>query len=69
MKKADAEREILRLFPRWTADEGIAAPTQRDAYNFYGYLQRKDPHVLTFRTSGDKGQFVKNFLLRNGLVI
>ena len=68
LKKSEAEQLIAIEFARWAAKQRITEPTGRDGLRFFSYLQDKEPHLLSFRASGDKWQDVRAFLLRRRLV-
>jgi hypothetical protein len=66
MKQDEARRRILAEWPSWSATE--SEPTRMNGLMFYAFLQSERPHLLEFRSSGDRWQYVHIWLKREGLV-
>jgi len=60
MKKDEAKRLVLREWDDWAAKNVPPGQKARgtDGLIFFGYLQKQRPHLLEFKTSGDRWQTV-----------
>jgi hypothetical protein len=66
MKRAEAEREVVREFDRWWSSRSPHSdkkPNGNDAMVFFGHLQSELSHLLTFKYGGDKWQAAHGMLL------
>ena len=70
MKVADAERQVVAEWYRWSASHlpKDRNPKGTDGLSFFAYLQTNCRDLLDFRCSGDKWQTVHGWLLLRRLV-
>jgi hypothetical protein len=71
MKRDEAKRLVLREWDDWASKNvphGQKA-SGTDGLIFFGYLQKQRPHLLEFKTSGDRLQIVHGWLSREGKII
>jgi hypothetical protein len=71
MKKDEAKRLVLQEWDDWATKNlppGHKA-SGTDGLIFFGYLQKQRPHLLEFKTSGDRWLTVHGWLSRAGKII
>ena len=70
MKKDEAKRLVLQEWDDWAAKN--LSPGHKasgtDGLIFFGYLQKQRPHLLEFKTSGDRWLTVHGWLSRQGKI-
>ena len=66
--QAEARSRILTEFSAWAKQHGKQRPNGTDGLIFFGYLQREETHLMSFRCSGDPWQTVHAWLLGARLV-
>ena len=64
MEKIEAEQTIVRLWQ----DRPLREPGPLEGLSFYQWLCDAHPHVMDFRSSGDRWQTVSGWLRKHGLV-
>ena len=71
MKRNEAKRLILQEWDDWVAKNLPHGQKARgtDGLIFFGYLQKQRPHLLEFKTSGDRWLTVHGWLSRAGKII
>ena len=71
MKKDEAKRLVLQEWDDWAAKNLPPGQKARgtDGLIFFGYLQKQRPHLLEFKTSGDRWPTVHGWLSREGKII
>jgi hypothetical protein len=63
MTQEEARPQIVREWKRWKLSHAGRDGTAM--FIFFGTLQREQPHLLTFRYSGDKWQRVHGWLMNH----
>ena len=69
MRQTQAKDKLMKVFDEWThKKEFREKPTERDALNFFSYIESNQPHLLNFSCRGDKWYKVKSWLLESNRI-
>jgi hypothetical protein len=71
MKRDEAKKLVLREWDDWAVKNVPRGQKAMgaDGLIFFGYLQSQRPHLLEFKTTGDRWQTVHGWLSREGKII
>lgn len=61
--KDEAKSQVIQEWRAWSKQRGSFTST--DMFLFFGWVQQNKPHLLMFRSDGDKWQVVHGWLLRD----
>ena len=63
MLQHEAKDKLMKEFDEWEQKNDIGGKsTEREALQFYAYIELDKPHLLNFQCAGDKWQKLKSWL-------